>query len=49
MYIKLKIKNNWTVLMEKLPNVFGIQSFSPVAICDKDIGSNEIISHRNYG
>lgn len=37
MYIKLDNEKQFKVLMEKLPSVFGIQSFSPVAICDREI------------
>ena len=28
---------NMNVLMNRLPEVFGIQSFSPVASCEKDL------------
>ncbi|HWL25336.1 MAG TPA: tRNA uracil 4-sulfurtransferase ThiI [Ureibacillus sp.] len=35
MHIQIDNNEQMEVLMDKLPKVFGIQSFSPVAVCDK--------------
>jgi len=37
MHIKIENEDQFEVLMQKLPTVFGIQSFSPVAVCEKDL------------
>ncbi|MFY3792202.1 tRNA uracil 4-sulfurtransferase ThiI [Ureibacillus sp. MALMAid1270] len=37
MHIQIENNEQMAILMEKLPKVFGIQSFSPVAICDKNL------------
>ena len=37
MFIEIETEEKMDVLMERLPEVFGIQSFSPVASCGKDI------------
>lgn len=37
MFIEIENQEKFDVLMERLPNVFGIQSFSPVASCEKDL------------
>ena len=37
MFIEIENQEKMDVLMERLPEVFGIQSFSPVASCGKDI------------
>ncbi|HWK23795.1 MAG TPA: tRNA uracil 4-sulfurtransferase ThiI [Ureibacillus sp.] len=37
MHIKIENEDQFEVLMKKLPTVFGIQSFSPVAVCEKDL------------
>ncbi|RHW33201.1 tRNA 4-thiouridine(8) synthase ThiI [Lysinibacillus yapensis] len=37
MHIRIENEEQFEVLMEKLPKVFGIQSFSPVAVCAKDL------------
>ena len=37
MFIEIENQEKMNVLMERLPEVFGIQSFSPVASCGKDI------------
>lgn len=37
MFIEIENQEKFAVLMERLPNVFGIQSFSPVASCEKDL------------
>ncbi|MGM9949586.1 MAG: tRNA uracil 4-sulfurtransferase ThiI [Lysinibacillus sp.] len=37
MFIEIENEEKMNVLMERLPEVFGIQSFSPVASCGKDI------------
>lgn len=39
MYIELDNEEQFEKLMEKLPRVFGISSFSPVAMCEKEMGS----------
>lgn len=37
MHIEIENEEKMDVLMKRLPEVFGIQSFSPVAVCDKDL------------
>lgn len=37
MFIDIENEEKFAVLMERLPQIFGIQSFSPVATCKKDI------------
>jgi tRNA uracil 4-sulfurtransferase len=37
MFIEIENEEKLTVLMDRLPHVFGIQSFSPVASCGKDL------------
>lgn len=37
MFIEIENDEKFQVLMNRLPNVFGIQSFSPVASCGKDL------------
>lgn len=37
MFIEIENKEKFDVLMSRLPKVFGIQSFSPVASCEKDL------------
>ena len=37
MFIEIENEEKMNVLMERLPEVFGIQSFSPVASCEKDM------------
>lgn len=37
MFIPIDNEEKFNVLMERLPKVFGIQSFSPVASCSKDL------------
>ncbi|ATP41453.1 tRNA 4-thiouridine(8) synthase ThiI [Solibacillus sp. R5-41] len=37
MFIVIENDEKFNVLMERLPHVFGIQSFSPVASCGKDL------------
>lgn len=37
MFIEIENDEKYEVLMQRLPEVFGIQSFSPVAACEKDI------------
>lgn len=37
MFIPIDSEEKYNVLMERLPKVFGIQSFSPVAACSKDL------------
>lgn len=37
MHIEIENEDQFEVLMERLPKVFGIQSFSPVAICEKNL------------
>nr|WP_106780422.1 tRNA uracil 4-sulfurtransferase ThiI [Lysinibacillus timonensis] len=37
MHIQIENNEQMSILMERLPKVFGIQSFSPVAVCDKDL------------
>ncbi len=46
MHIELNNEEQFEVLMEKLPRVFGIQSFSPVAICEKDMGSIQQLAQK---
>ncbi|MFC7684363.1 tRNA uracil 4-sulfurtransferase ThiI [Ureibacillus sp. GCM10028918] len=44
MHIKLENEDQYEVLMNKLPTVFGIQSFSPVAVCGKDLDDMKKLS-----
>ncbi|MBD8027120.1 tRNA 4-thiouridine(8) synthase ThiI [Ureibacillus sp. Re31] len=44
MHIKIENEEQYEVLMKKLPTVFGIQSFSPVAVCEKDIDEMKKLS-----
>lgn len=37
MFIEIENEEKFAVLMERLPGIFGIQSFSPVAACEKDL------------
>ncbi len=37
MHIQIENNEQMAILMERLPKVFGIQSFSPVAVCDKNM------------
>lgn len=37
MFIEIENEERMNTLMERLPEVFGIQSFSPVASCEKDV------------
>lgn len=37
MHIQIENNEQMNIIMEKLPKVFGIQSFSPVAICEKNM------------
>jgi tRNA uracil 4-sulfurtransferase len=37
MFIEIENEEKLAVLMDRLPHVFGIQSFSPVASCEKDL------------
>ena len=37
MHIEIENEQQYEILMERLPKVFGIQSFSPVAVCEKDL------------
>lgn len=37
MFIEIENEEKMNILMERLPEVFGIQSFSPVASCGKDM------------
>lgn len=46
MYIELENERQFEVLMEKLPTVFGIQSFSPVAACEKDMEHIQELSNQ---
>jgi len=39
MHIEIENQEKMDVLMEGLPKVFGIQNFSPVAVCEKDVDS----------
>lgn len=39
MHIEVENEEKFEVLMSRLPKVFGIQSFSPVAVCDKSMES----------
>ncbi|MFC5558297.1 tRNA uracil 4-sulfurtransferase ThiI [Ureibacillus thermophilus] len=38
MHIELENEEQFEKIVERLPRVFGIQSFSPVAMCEKDLG-----------
>jgi len=44
MHIKIESEEQFEVLMKKLPTVFGIQSFSPVAVCDKELDEMKKLS-----
>ena len=44
MFIQIDNEEKFNVLMERLPKVFGIQSFSPVASCDKDMDAIKQLS-----
>ncbi|NLY79429.1 MAG: tRNA 4-thiouridine(8) synthase ThiI [Lysinibacillus sp.] len=46
MHIQLDNERQYEVLMEKLPQVFGIQSFSPVAMCEKDMDSIQQLANQ---
>lgn len=37
MFIEIENEEKFAVLMERLPQIFGIQSFSPVASCEKEL------------
>lgn len=39
MHIEVENEEKYEILMGRLPKVFGIQSFSPVAVCDKSMDS----------
>jgi len=44
MHIKIESEEQFEVLMKKLPTVFGIQSFSPVAVCAKELDEMKKLS-----
>ncbi|QCR33269.1 tRNA uracil 4-sulfurtransferase ThiI [Lysinibacillus sp. SGAir0095] len=44
MHIKIENDEQYEVLMKKLPTVFGIQSFSPVAVCSKELDDMKKLS-----
>lgn len=44
MFIEIENNEKFGVLMERLPHVFGIQSFSPVASCDKDLDTMKALA-----
>ena len=44
MFIEIENEEKMNVLMERLPEVFGIQSFSPVASCGKDIDEIKVLA-----
>lgn len=44
MHIKIESEEQFEVLMKKLPTVFGIQSFSPVAVCSKELDEMKKLS-----
>lgn len=46
MHIELENEEQFETLMEKLPRVFGIQSFSPVAIAEKDMASIQQVAQQ---
>ena len=46
MFIEIENQEKMNVLMERLPEVFGIQSFSPVASCGKDINEMKDLAIR---
>ncbi|MFJ8237189.1 tRNA uracil 4-sulfurtransferase ThiI [Ureibacillus sp. NPDC094379] len=39
MHIEIESQEKMDILMEGLPKIFGIQNFSPVAVCEKDVDS----------
>lgn len=39
MHIEIENQEKMDILMEGLPKIFGIQNFSPVAVCEKDVDS----------
>lgn len=55
MFIPIESEEKYHVLMERLPKVFGIQSFSPVASCSKDLDEMKALAlnimeqYRNAG
>ena len=44
MHIEIETKEQFEVLMDRMPTIFGIQSFSPVAYCEKDLESMKNLS-----
>lgn len=44
MFIEIENNEKFGVLMERLPHVFGIQSFSPVASCEKDLDAMKALA-----
>lgn len=44
MFIEIENEEKMNILMERLPEVFGIQSFSPVASCGKDMNEMKVLA-----
>lgn len=44
MFIEIENEEKMNILMERLPEVFGIQSFSPVASCGKDMDEMKVLA-----
>lgn len=44
MHIDIENEEKFHILMERLPKVFGIHSFSPVATCEKDLDEMKILA-----
>ncbi|MEL3962007.1 tRNA uracil 4-sulfurtransferase ThiI [Lysinibacillus endophyticus] len=44
MHIEIETEEQYEVLMDRMPTIFGIQSFSPVAYCEKDLESMKNLS-----
>lgn len=44
MHIEIENEEKMEILMKRLPQVFGIQSFSPVAVCEKNIDAMKELS-----
>lgn len=44
MHIEVEDEEKFEVLMNRLPQVFGIQSFSPVAVCEKEMDAMKALA-----
>ncbi|RUL56434.1 MULTISPECIES: tRNA uracil 4-sulfurtransferase ThiI [Lysinibacillus] len=44
MHIVIETEEQYAILMERMPTIFGIQSYSPVAYCEKDLDAMKDLS-----